>query len=180
MFEDAFAYLGLQFAKFQFRSDIDQVQPMTEFFRGAKKILITLPTGYEDALLAGNALRDFRDRLNHLHLTVINNSTRATLLANFPKCEVVRIDPNDINRFSLPTKTLLQRIFHCQYEVAVDLNLDFVLHTAYICKASRAKVRVGFVNPASDLFFNVLINLNKARKTPQVLYEKFAEILAMF
>lgn len=179
MFENTLAYIGLQFAKFQFRSDIDQVQSLTDFFRGARNVLITLPVGYEEAVIAGNALRNFRERMSRIHLTVVHNSTRETALANFPKCEVVRIDPADINKFSLPVRSLIQRIFNRQYDAAVDLNIDFVLHTAYICKASRAKARVGFASPVSDVFYNVILNLNKKR-TPQALYEKFAECLAMF
>jgi hypothetical protein len=179
MFESALAYLGLQFAKFQFRSDIDQVQPLTEFLRGAKNVLIALPVGYEDAILASNALRDFRDPLQHLHLTVIHSSTRATSLTEYPRCEVVRLDPTDVNRFSLPTQALLHRIINKQFDAAIDLNLDFVLHTAYICKASRANARVGFAGPVADVFFNIQLNINK-RRTPQATYEKFAECLAMF
>ncbi len=179
MFENMLAHLGLQFAKFQFRSSIDHVQPLTEFFRNARNILITLPIDYEEAIIAGNALRNFRDKMKTIHLTVVHNSTRETALANFPKCEVVRLDPADINKFSLPTKSLMERIFTKDYDVAIDLNLDFVLHTAYICKASGAKVRVGFSNPVSDAFFNVHLNLNKQR-TPQALYHKFTECLEMF
>jgi hypothetical protein len=168
MFESVLAYLGLQVAKFQFRNDFDQVQPMTKFLRGAQNVLIIMPVGYEYAVIA-----------KEIHITVVHNSTRETALANFPRCVVVRLDPPDVNKFSLPTKVALQRILTREYDVAIDLNLDFVLHTAYICKASRAKVRVGFTSPVSDVFFNISINLNKQR-TPQVVYEKFAECLAMF
>ena len=179
MFEQMFGKLGLQYAKLQFSNDIDTVQPMTEFLTGARNVLITLPTGYEEAVHAGNAMRSFRNRLNHLQLTVVNNSTRATSLADFSKCEVIRIDPADINRFSLPTKQLLRRIFQREYDVAIDMNLDFVLHTAYICKASRAKVRVGTTYPGADLFFNVQLNFDRQR-SPQAVYEKFAACVAMF
>jgi len=179
MFEQTLARLGLYFAKFQFRSDIDTPQGMTDFFSGAKSVLITLPQGYDEANHAGNALRAFRNRLSHLHLTVVHTSTRATSLIDFPKCEVIRIDPPDINKFSLPTQQLLHRIVNREYDVAMDLNLDFVLHTAYICKASRAKVRVGFAHPGADSFFNVQVNLNKEH-SPQAQYEKFAACLAMF
>lgn len=179
MLEGALAYIGLQFAKFQFRTDIDRVQPMTGFLRGARNVLITLPVGYNESTLAGNAMQDFRSRMNYQHLTVVHSSTWATPLAGFPRCEVVRIDPVDINRFSLPRRALLQRIFQREFDVAVDLNLDFVLHTAYICKASRAKIRVGFARPGSDMFFNVQVNITTPR-TAQALYEKFAACLAMF
>ena len=179
MLERFLASLGLLFAKFQFRSDIDTPQPLTQFFRNARSVLITLPVGYDEAIIAGDALRAFRDQLSHLHFTVVTNSTRATSLSYFQKCEIIRIDPQDVNRLSLPTTSLLHRVITRQYDVAIDLNLDFVLHTAYICKASRAKVRVGFAHDVSDVFFNVQFLLNMQR-TPRVLYEKFAACLAMF
>ena len=179
MFEHTMSKLGYLFAKFQFRSDIDHVQPMTEFIKGARNVLIILPVGYEEAAVASDALFRTCRELSHVHLTVIHTSTRATSLTVFPKCEVIRLDPADINRFSLPTKSLMQRVFNREYDVAMDLNLDFVLHTAYICKASRARVRVGCAHAASDLFYNVQLNLNK-QSSPQVLYQKFASCLAMF
>jgi len=179
MFESTLGWMGLQFARFQFRNDIERVQDLTKFFSGARNVLITLPVGYEEAIIASNALREFRNRLNHLHLTVVSSGTRATSLIDYQRCEVIRIDPLDINKFSLPTRSLLQRIESREYDTAVDLNLDFVLYTAYICKASGAKVRVGFTHPASDVFFNVQVNL-KTPGTPQAIYNQFAACLAMF
>ncbi len=179
MFERTKAYVGLQYAKFQFRKEKDVPQPLTNFFSGAKNVLITLPLGYEEAIIASNALRAFRARLNHLQLTVINNSTRATSLIEFSKCEVIRMTNNDVNKLYLPSQGLMQRILEKEYDVAIDLNLGFVLHTAYICKASKAKARVGFANSASDAFFNVQLNL-KMPASPQVMYDKFAACLSMF
>lgn len=179
MFEQALKTVGFQFARLQFWSDIDTIQPMTQFLRGAQNILVVLPLGYENALLAGTAIRRHRDQLAQSHLTIVHSSTRATPLSEFPRSEVVRVDPPDINKFSLPKKSLMQRIMTRPYDVALDLNLDFVLHTAYICKASKAKVRVGFVNDSSELFFNVLLNFDHTRP-PQVVYEACAASLAMF
>lgn len=180
MLEKIYAYCGLQFARFQFRSDVDTPQEMTKFFTGSRHVLITLPLGYEQAAEAGKALRKFRDSLGHLQFTVIHTSTRATALTEFPHCTVIRIDPADITRFGLPGKPLLQRIFTKQYDVALDFNLDFVLHTAYICKASRAKVRVNFFDDVNaDLFFNVRFKLGAKRST-QSVYDQCAACLSMF
>ncbi len=179
MLEQALAYFGLQVAKFQFRNDIDQVQPFTEFFRKAENILIILPAVYEHAVIAGQALSDFRDKLSYRHLTIVNVSTRESPLSAFQRSEVIRIDQADINRFSLPKHNVVQRILNRQYDVAIDLNLDFVLHTAYICKASHARARVGFVRPVSDVFFNVQLNLDLHR-TPQAIYKAFSTCLTMF
>ncbi len=179
IYERFLAFLGLQFAKLQFRNDIDRPQAMTNFFSGAKNVLIALPVGYEEAILASDAFQSFRQQLRHLHLTVINSGTRRTSLVDYPHCEVIRMDPIDINKFLLPTRSLLQRVASRTYDTAIDLNLDFVLYTAYICKASGAKIRVGFTRPASDVFFNVQLNL-KSPRTPQAVYESFASCLAMF
>lgn len=179
MLERTMLQLGYLIAKLQFRSDIDHVQPMGEFIRRAHNVLIVLPVGYDEAALASDALYATVRQLSNVHMTVVHTSTRATQLTVFPKCEVIRLDPADINRFSLPTKSLMQRIFNREYDVAMDLNLDFVLHTAYICKASRARVRVGYSHSAADLFYNVQLNFDR-NSSPQVLYKKFASCLAMF
>ncbi|MBI3365327.1 MAG: hypothetical protein HY033_10500 [Ignavibacteriae bacterium] len=171
--------MGLQFARLQFRSDIDKVQPMTDFFRNARTVLVALPVGYEDAVLAGNALKVLHDRMERMHLTVIHTGTRATPLSVLPHSEVVRIGPTDINRFSLPRRSLLQRIAPQSFDVALDLNLDFVLHTAYICKVTRAGVRVGFAHDVSDSFFNVQLHIDRPR-TPRSPYEHVATFLSMF
>ena len=139
-----------------------------------------MPRGYDNAVHAGNALHKYRDALKHLHLTIIHTGTRETNLSSFLHSQIIRITPADINRFSLPTRGLMQRVFTREYDVALDLNLDFVLHSAYICKASRAKVRVGFQrSPLSDLFFNVRVELAE-RRAPQSMYENFAASLMMF
>lgn len=179
MLEHVLTTLGLQFARLQFWTDVDTVQPMTQFFRSAQNALIVLPVGYEHAMIAGTAIRKYRDRLSHVHLTIVHSSTRSTPLSEFPRSEVVRVDPPDINRFSLPKKSLITRIMTRPYDVAVDMNLDFVLHTAYICKVSRAKVRVGFAHDRSDMFFNVQLNFDRQRP-PQALYDEYAACLAMF
>jgi len=172
--------VGLQFAKFQFRSDFDTPQDLTNFFTGARNVLVTMPRGYDNAVHAGNALHKYRDELSNIHLTIIHTGTRETPLSSFLHSQIIRITPADINRFSLPTRALMQRIFTREYDVAIDLNLDFVLHSAYICKASRARARVGFHRSAlSDLFFNVRVELAE-RRAPQTMYERFAACLMMF
>lgn len=180
MFDKALSLIGLQFAKFQFRSDFDTPQELTRFFTGARQALVIMPRGYDNALHAGNALTRYRDALGGLHLTIIHTGTRETTLTSFLHSRIIRISPADINRFSLPTRGLMGRIFTQEYDVAIDLNLDFVLHSAYICRASRAKVRVGFQRSAlADSFFNVRLELRE-RRAPQSMYEQFAACLMMF
>jgi len=179
MFEGARAYFGLQVAKFQFRKERDAMQSLTEFFRNAKNVLVMLPIGYEDAALAGNALADVCRKRRGLHITAVNFGTWSTSLSGCANCQVVRIDQNEIHRLFLPKKQALQRILDRPYDVAVDMNLDFVLHTAYICKASHAKVRVGCAHQAADFFFNVQLKFDAA-EIRSVAYKHYISRLEMF
>jgi len=179
MIQRAFTYLGYKYARFQFRKDVDEVLPFTDFFRNARSMLVILPVGYEDAMIAGSLLRDALRGNPLLRVTVVHNSTRETPLGDLPRSEVVRMNPDDLTRFSLPRKPLLQRLLQRQFDVAIDLNLDFILHTAYICKASRAKVRVGRSHEGIDCFYNVQLNFVDAGQ-PQATYRKFIESIAMF
>lgn len=179
MLKQLYRYCGLRFAKFQFRSGRETPVTMTDFLRNAQQILIALPVGYEDANVASDALRKLRTHFDRARLTVIHTGTRGTSLTGILRCEVVRIDPTDINRFYLPRQSLLQRIGSRTYDVAIDLNLDFVLHTAYICRAVCSGVRVGFSHTESEPFFNVQVETDE-RATAQVKYEKLTTTLAMF
>jgi hypothetical protein len=89
------------------------------------------------------------------------------------------VDGADIGEIFIPRKPILQRILMRPYDVAIDLNLDFVLHAAYICKASRAPFRVGIMREHGDSFFNVQIKLNRTA-SPQAVYEKLTRCLEMF
>ncbi|HLA99925.1 MAG TPA: hypothetical protein VJO14_00940, partial [Bacteroidota bacterium] len=93
MLERTLSVVGLQFAKFQFRSDFDTPQPLTNFFTSAKNVLITMPRGYDNAVHAGNALHKYKDRLDHLHLTIIHTGTRETNLSSFLHSQIIRISP---------------------------------------------------------------------------------------
>ncbi len=179
MFEQLTTRLGYLFATIQFRSQNDPPRQMTGFLRSAQHVLITLPVGYEAAVAADAALRQIRSNLTQAHLTLVHTGTRETAMTGHMRCDVVRVDANDVNRFALPRRSLVQRIMTHPYDVAIDLNLDFVLHTAYLCRASGASIRVGCMPDPSDLFFNVQIRPTEG-KSGQQLYDAVTSALAMF
>lgn len=179
MFDNLRKSIGLLYAKWHFRKNGDSQQVLTDFFRRAQSFLIILPPGYEEAHIAGNSLKRLFDVLKNAHLTVVTTGIRATALSDMQRSNVIRLDEVDINRFFLPRKNVLQRISARSYDVAIDMNLDFVLHAAYICKASRAPIRVGIMRQHGERFYNIQLNLN--RSVPlQHVYEKFVQCLEMF
>ena len=179
MLHDLRQSLGVLYSRWRFRREGDSEQSLTDFFRNSRSILVVLPREYEEAALAGTTLRKLRDFLKNTHLTVVTTGIRPTPLSDSLRSEVIRVDNTDVNKLLLPRKAVLQRILARQYDVAIDMNLDFVLHAAYICKVSRAPVRVAALRRHGEVFFNIQLNLDRSASR-QIIYEKFIQCLAMF
>lgn len=179
MFNSLRQSLGTRYAKWHFRNDGESQQVLTDFFRRAQSFLVVLPAGYEEAHTAGGSLKKLFDVLKSAHLTIVTTGTRSTALSEIQRSNVVRMGDADVNRLFLPRQNVLKRISARSYDVAIDMNLDFVLHAAYICKASRAPIRIGIVHQHGEPFFNIQVNLDRSAPLQHV-YEKFVHCLEMF
>lgn len=95
-----------------------------------------------------------------------------------PRSEVIRIPDEEVTRLFHPSAAVLKSIRSRPYDIAIDLNLDFLLPSGYICRASNARVRVGFTRPGADLFYNFQVKGNGSNGT--ALYDRLAACLKMF
>lgn len=179
MLELAFEYLGLQYTKFKFRQEKDISQEMTKFFSNSRSMLFILPIDYEEALVAGNCLIPVLRKFDNLDLAIITEGIRSTPLSEFPRSKVIRISSSHINKFCLPRQHLIDRIGEANYDIVIDLNVDFVLYAAYICRATGSNVRMGFSHLSADIFYNVQINIDRT-KPVQSIYDQLAQYLLMF
>ncbi len=179
MFEQTFEYIGLQYTKFLYRKQKDPQLELTNFITRAQSILIVLPIDYEDAQAAGNAFRTIRDKLENKEITIVTEGIRFTSLSELPKSKVIRISSSHINKFFLPRQNFIDSLRKSSYDVIINLNLDFVLYTAYICKAIVAKYRIGLTDRAADTFYNVQFNFNKSQPASHI-YQQFVQYLKMF
>lgn len=179
MFERTLEYLGLQYTKFIFRKEKDVQQEMTNFISRSRTALIILPVEYEDALAAGAAFKVLKKKFEHLKITILTEGIRATPLSEFPKSKVVRISQSHLNKFFLPRQNFLQRILENNYDITIDLNLDFILYAAYISRATGARIRIGFSHSAADTFYNFQFNVDR-NKPVQSIYDQIVQYLKMF
>ncbi len=179
MFEKSLEKLGIIYSKFTFRKDRDHQQNLTNFISTAKRILLILPADYEDSQIACAAFKNLKEKLQNTELTIIAEGIRSIPITDSLKSKVIRISEVHINKFFLPRKTLLDRIQESTFDVAIDLNLDFLLYSAYICKVTGARYRIGFTSKYSDLFFNIQFNFNKSQK-PIEIYTQLVEYLKKF
>lgn len=175
MFETTRRSLGYQLARLQFRSKRDAPMTFTASLSGSKRILLVLPlTPVKDS--PAPVLDLLRTRYGEEHCTIVAEALDNGITALMPRSEIVRISAQDLTKLYHPPAGLLMHLGRRQYDAAIDLNLDFLLPSAYICKASGARVRVGFTRPAADLFFNLQVQPG----TGPGLYQRLAACLMMF
>jgi ADP-heptose:LPS heptosyltransferase len=79
----------------------------------------------------------------------------------------------------LPGNDLITRVKKRRYDLTIDLNLDLVLPSAYICKESDARIRVGFARKHADTFYNFQINVDPTLDR-KLVYERLVKCLQMF
>ena len=96
-----------------------------------------------------------------------------------PQSQFINILDSDITFLYLPRSPLMQKVRRKSYDLSLDLNLDFLLPSAYICKGSDAHVRVGFARKEAEAFFNFQIRAG-AEVPARDVYDRLAACLQKF
>lgn len=179
MFTSLRHFVGVYAARIHFRKSRERVVSFTESISNARQVLLLIPFGdphQEGIKVIVDALKkNVRDN----QITVVSSHHATLAIRELPHCEFIHILPTEINGILVPRLEVLQRIRKKQYDVAIDLGLDFVLPSGYIVKESRARVRIGFVRNHAEKFYNLLIQAG-AGNSSKSHYEQMAACLQMF
>ncbi len=177
MIESLRRSLGVQLSRWHFRRMHNAVISFTDSVSTGGNALLILPltpTAQSPALLLDLLHKQFPDK----RLTVVagEHDTGAPVL--LPRSTIIRVRLENIDWLFRPSREITQRIASSTYDLAIDLNLDSLLPSAYICRESKARVRIGFAREGADLFYNFQMQHDSAREG--ALYDRLAACLKMF
>ena len=177
MLESLGRSLGLSLSRFRFRNNRDEVISFAGITAGNHALLILplTPSAVSPAPVIDLLRKHFPDN----RITIVTDEHDSTVGALLPRSEILRFGTANISRFFLPTPDITRVVQARRYDVAIDLNLDFLLPSAYICKASNARVRLGFARTGAEAFYNFLMQPDITRGAAH-LYERFAAVVQMF
>ncbi|MEW6509708.1 MAG: hypothetical protein AB1428_01975 [Bacteroidota bacterium] len=171
--------VGMLAARFRYRKSREKVISFSHALPEAESVLIILPlwpaAGADHLVL----LAPYRARFEEGHMTVVTTLSRDSFERLLPRSRVITIAPDEVNPFFLPRQVVIDRVHARQYDLAVDLNLDFILPSGYICRESHARIRAGFANPHADTFYNFQVRLDPDSHRGNA-YERLAHCLTMF
>jgi len=177
MLESLRRSLGVQLSRWHFRRMRNTIISFTDAFTTDGKALLILPLT-PTAQSPAQVIDLVRSRYPDDRLTVVaeEHDTGAAVL--LPRSKIIRVSPAHIDWFFRPTQEITQALAKGTYDIAVDLNLDSLLPSAYICKESKARVRIGFARHGADLFYNFQMQPDTTRNG--ALYDRLAACLKMF
>lgn len=179
MFDGLRTSVGMMKARLEFRREKDHVIRFTEAISSARHALVIMPLNPANLLPTVTVFEMLKKRFREEHLTVITGDHRLEVMRLLPRTQFMHLLETEISMFHLPTRDVIERIRKKQYDLAIDLNLDLVLPSGYICKASGARIRVGFVRKYAELFYNLLIQPDPTLGT-KLIYDRLVQCLERF
>jgi lipopolysaccharide heptosyltransferase II len=119
---------------------------------GVRNILLIRIDRIGDIVLSTPALKALRKGFPSAHISLLVSPAMTELLSNCPYVDDI-IPYNGVSSLGMR-----------EFDLAVDLHLDYPLRTAVIAYRSRARYRVGFNIAGKGVFFNVRISPDKKGK----------------
>ena len=179
MFDSFRRSLGLTIARRRLRRLHDTVVTFTGSVSTGKQALVIMPAPAAAPAPSPSLLTLLKQWYGDEGITIVLWKTSDEVNRLLPRSTVIRMRDDDVTSFFLPRPDVLERIRHRQYDLAIDLNLDFDLPSGYICRESRARIRVGFAGKGADTFFNFLVQPNTALGQ-HAIYDRLVKCLQMF
>lgn len=171
--------IGMQVARFHFRASKEEVISFSHSISTSDRVLVIMPLGQSAEEGQAHVLTFLREHFYEPDITVIAAAGGTPVERVLPRCRVLLVGPGDVSRLFLPQRSFLTRVAERNYDLALDLNLDFMIPSAYICKESNARVRAGFAALHADTFFNFQIRLEPASRRERA-YDRLVQCLEMF
>jgi hypothetical protein len=179
MFEKTRHSLGTHLSRWRFRHASDELISFTNSVSQAQRVLVIMPLGNDDLPSTAHIIELLRSRVAEDRITVITGHHGLDVLRTLPRSKFIHLIPEQISRLYLPRTDLMTSVLEKEHDLAIDLNLDLVLPSGYICKASGARIRIGFARPYADLFYNFQITHDPTigRK---LIYDRLVQCLEKF
>jgi len=179
MFEANRLKIGTLFARFHFRTARDPIVRFTEAITQARRPIVFLPESASEASSIEGVLKFLAQRFHTSKVTLVARKEGVSSLPDHRGFSVLIFTPEELNALFLPRAELLRKMKKSTFDVALDLNIRFALPSSYLCRASAAPLRIGFVKPYADSFYNFQVQTGQSNNLTHV-YSQLLKCIEMF
>lgn len=170
---------GHLLARYRFRKSRDLPISFSSAMSAARSVTVILPLAENEPILYQTVTQLLVQRFDGQSITIIAADHAVEVMRLLPRSTIVHFRQDELNAVYLPKPELQERLDRRRSDIAIDLNLDFLLPSAYICKVTGASIRIGFSRRFADDYYNFIIRPDRtlARK---MNYDRLAEFLQRF
>jgi hypothetical protein len=179
MFDNLRLRIGTAYAGFHFRSAADPIVRFTEAISAAKQAVVFLPEIPEDAAAVDMVLKFFAERYHTSKVLLVARTEVVPRLPDHRSFPLVTYGADELTAWYLPRAGLLRKVKKSTFDVAFDLNIRFALPSSFLCRASQAPLRIGFVKPNADRYYNFQVQTGPSNKSSQA-YAQLLKCVEMF
>ena len=179
MIEKLRLQIGTSYARFHFRSVRDPIVRFTEAISEARRPLVFLPELSTEALVIEGVLKFIGQRFHTSKVVIVARKDIVPYLPDLRGFNVVTFSDEELNAWYLPRADLLRKMKKSTFDLALDLNIRFALPSSFLCRASQAPLRIGFVKQYADSFYNFQVQTGPSNNLTQV-YSQLLKCIEMF
>jgi len=171
--------VGLLYSRMHFRHSHDRIMNFTDALTRSRRALVIFPESSLDGESALTFLRYLLRKFSSERMMVVIRDDQLFAMASAPPLKTLTYSVDDINKWFVPRRELLQRMESNNFDVALDLNFNLSLASAFLCKASNAPLRISFAKKNGDQFYNFQVK-TKGNNANKYSYRSFLKCLDMF
>ncbi|MGA3244077.1 MAG: hypothetical protein ABSE41_05655 [Bacteroidota bacterium] len=179
MLENLRLYIGTSYARFHFRAARDPIVRFTEAFSEARRPVVFLPEVSAEASAVENVLKFLGQRFHTSKVVLVARKRVVPYLPDLRGFDVVTFTEEELSSWYVPHTDLLRKMKKSTFDVALDLNIRFALPSSFLCRASQAPLRIGFVKQYADNFYNFQVQTEPSNNFTQV-YSQLLKCIEMF
>ncbi|MEK9138062.1 MAG: hypothetical protein AAB393_13125, partial [Bacteroidota bacterium] len=141
--------------------------------------LVVMPLAEQDLLPTRRVIEMLRSRFREEDITVVTGDHGLEIVRLLPRSQFIHLLKPQVSYFFIPRPDFIGSLSRKRYDLAIDLNLDFVLPSGYICRASGATIRVGFSHKQADVFYNFQVKPDPTLGR-KLIYDRLVQCLEKF
>ncbi len=171
--------VGISYSRLHFRHKQDRMMNFTSALSQSRRALVLFPESSLDGESALTFLQYLLRKFSSEKMMVAIRDDKLFALASAPPLNTLTYSMRDVNTWFVPRRELLQRMGNNSFDVALDLNINLSLTSAFLCKASNAPLRISFAKKNGDQFYNFQVK-TKGNDDHRFSYQSFLKCLDMF
>lgn len=171
--------VGLWYARLHFGRRNDQIMQFTKALSRARRALVCIPESATDQHIIDEVFEFLTRKFSLDNVLIVSSEQCSETLPKQHGFTLLTYSEQDVNKWFLPRSELLRKVKKGTFDVALDLNRDFALTSAFLCRESQAPLRVSFTKMHADHFYNFQVQ-TREQTTTALAYKNFLDCLRMF